>query len=629
MMRPTCRLLLRISMLWPLLWLDGPGVAAEYSGTISLHVDATDISRRIYQVTETIPVGPGPLTLLYPQWIPGNHSPTGPIPALAGLQMQAEGKRVEWQRDPVDQYAFHLVVPDGAKQLELQFQYLSAQLESQGRIVMTPELLGLQWNTVVFYPAGHSSREVSVRPSITLPPEWQFASALEVDRREGQSVTFRSVPLETVMDSPLFAGIHFRSLPLAKSPEVRLNLVADSPESLLVGADALGAYSKLTREASALFGAHHYDHYDFLLALSDSFGDIGLEHHRSSENRHDPNLFTEWNRTAPGRDLLAHEYVHSWNGKFRRPADLATANYNVPMQNSLLWVYEGLTDYWGSVLAARSGLWSAQQAREAWAETAAILNEARPGREWRNLSDTTAQPILAYKRRQPWFSWQRNTDYYSESQLIWLDVDTRIRELTRERRSLDDFAKAFCGSNDGERGPLTYTFDDIVRTLNEIAPFDWADYLNERLRSHEPGAPLEGLRRGGWELVYTEQISDYMKDEEAMDESLNLMFSIGASVANDGQLYEVRWGGPAYAAGLGQGTRIIAVNGLEYSAERLKQAIRSAKGGSKPIELLVKSLDHYRTAPVSWNQGLRYPHLQRVTKSPDRFSSIMQSKSPQ
>lgn len=627
-----------IFWLLPLAWLaeaHGAAIPAipppqdvPLAGVVTVNVDATDTTRRIYRVKETVPASPGPLTLLYPQWIPGNHSPTGPVPALAGLIATVQGKRVEWQRDPVNMYAFHLEVPSGATAIDLEFEFLTPQSESQGRVVMLPHLLGLQWNTVVLYPAGHTSKQIPIQASLKLPAGWEFGSALEVAHREGNTVQFAPTTLETLLDSPLFAGANFKRVQVDSTPQapVNLNIVADLPEQLAMSPAAVAAYSQLPREAYAVFGSRHYDHYEFLLALSENFSDIGLEHHRSSENKHEPTLFTGWDRSAPGRDLLAHEFVHSWNGKFRRPAGLATANYEVPMQNSLLWVYEGMTEYWGNVLAARSGLWSAEDARAAWADIAGILDKARPGREWRDLTDSTNQPIMAYKKRQPWYSWQRSTDYYGEGALIWLDVDTRIRELTGERRSLDDFARAFLGTRDGERGPLAYTFDDIVAALSAVASNDWAAFLNERLHSHGPGAPLEGLRRGGWEVVYGEQMPAYLKNAEDTDGGVNLIYSIGVVASRDGEISEVRWGSAAYDAGLTQGTKLIAVNGVEYGADRLKQAIRAARGGAKPIELIVKNLDRYRTVVLNWSQGLLYPNLQRIPGTPDRFSAIMKPR---
>jgi predicted metalloprotease with PDZ domain len=628
----------RILRVLPLTWLaqvhatQTPAIPSPqdvpFPGIVTLKVDATDTTRRIYRMKETVPASPGPLTLLYPQWIPGNHSPTGPVPALAGLVATAQGRRVEWRRDPLNMYAFHLEVPPGATAVDLEFQFLTPQSESQGRVVMLPQLLGLQWNTVVLYPAGYTSKRIKIQASLTLPAGWGFGSALDVAHREGNSIEFAPTTLETLLDSPLFAGENFKRVLLDPTPQapVNLNIVADSAEQLVMSPAALAAYSQLPREAYAAFGSRHYDHYEFLLALSEHFSDIGLEHHRSSENRHQPTLFTAWDRSAPGRDLLAHEFVHSWNGKFRRPAGLATANYEVPMQNALLWVYEGMTEYWGNVLAARSGLWSAEDARAAWAEIAAMLDKARPGREWRDLSDSTNQPIIAYKKRQPWYTWQRSTDYYGEGALIWLDVDTRIRELTRERRSLDDFAKAFLSTQDGDRGPLSYTFEDIVAALDGVAPNDWASFLNERIHSHGPGAPLEGLRRGGWQVVYGEQMPPYLKNAEDADGNVNLIYSIGVLASRDGELSEVRWGSPAYAAGLTQGTRLIAVDGMEYSGDRLKQAIRTARGGSKAIELIVRNLDRYRTVVINWSQGLLYPQLQRLPGTPDRFSAIMKPR---
>jgi predicted metalloprotease with PDZ domain len=296
------------------------------------------------------------------------------------------------------------------------------------------------------------------------------------------------------------------------------------------------------------------------------------------------------------------------------------------MQNSLLWVYEGMTEYWGNVLAARSGLWSAEEARVAWADIAAVLDKARPGREWRDLTDSTNQPIMAYKKRQPWYSWQRSTDYYGEGALIWLDADTRIRELTGERRSLDDFARAFLGTHDGDRGPLPYTFEDVVAALNAVAPNDWATFHNDRVHSHETGAPLDGLRRGGWQVVYGERMPAYLKNAEDADGGVNLIYSIGLMASRDGELSEVRWGSPAYEAGLTQGTKLIAVDGMEYSADRLKQAIRAAGGGTRPIELIVRTLDRYRTVAINWSQGLLYPQLQRLPGTPDRFSAIMKPR---
>src|SRR5581483_2444655 len=492
--------------------VNGPGVSAgavpapqdtPYAGAITLKVDATDVERHIFNVHESIPVGPGALTLLYPQWLPGNHAPHGPIDGLAGLIMRSNGQRVEWARDPVNIYAFHVQVPSGADRLDLEFQYAAPVIAGEGRTIMvTPEMLGLEWNTVVLYPAGYYASRIAMAPELTLPEGWQLGTALDIESRSGNTVSFKSTSLEMLVDSPVFAGRYFRSIAL--DPAVRLDIVADTPASYeAIRPEQIAVHRKLVQETYALFGGRHFDHYDLLLALSDHFGDIGLEHHRSSENRRLPGYFLNWDREAVGRTLLPHEFSHSWNGKFRRPAGLATANFNVPMRNELLWVYEGLTSYLDGVLAARCGLWSTEMARQEWAYTAANMDHNRPGRVWRDVEDTTYQPIVTARRALSWLSWERTEDYYPEGALIWLDVDTKIRELSGDKRSLDDFARAFFGAPYGALGPVTYTFADVVHALNDVVAYDWEKFLTQRLHSHGPGAPIEGLARGGWKLVYT------------------------------------------------------------------------------------------------------------------------------
>jgi predicted metalloprotease with PDZ domain len=610
-----------------------------YPGNLTLEVDLTDLDRRVLGVHESIPVKPGPLTLLYPEWLPGNHAPRGPIDGLAGLIITAGGRPVAWVRDAVNVYAFHVQVPAGARRLDLEFEFASPLVRDQGRTVVTPDMVGLQWNTVVLYPAGFYASRISVDASVTLPEGWEFAGALDVDARHGAAVRFKPTTLEMLVDSPLFAGRYFKSLDLdpgARAP-VRLNVFADSAELLDARPQQLAAHRKLVQETYALLGAPHYERYEFLLALSDHFGDIGLEHHRSSENRRPPGYFVEWDKVGAGRDLLPHEFSHSWNGKFRRPAGLATPDFNAPMRNSLLWVYEGLTNYFGAVLATRSGLWSEELGRQAWASLAANMDHNRAGRAWRALQDTTEQPIITARRPLSWLSWQRTEDYYTEGELLWLDIDTRIRELTHDKRSLDDFAHAFfagspAGSGPSARtgsllGPVTYTFADVVQALKSVAPFDWEKYLTERLYGHGPGAPLDGITRGGWKLVFTETPSEYVRSLEDQRKAIDFTYSLGFAVsALTGQLTEVRWGGPAYEVGLTMGTALIAVNGREYRAERLKMAIALAKLNKQPIELLVKNLDRYRTVRIAYFEGLKYPQLQRVERTPDRLAAILKPR---
>ncbi|MBS0417642.1 MAG: M61 family metallopeptidase [Proteobacteria bacterium] len=627
-----------------------------YPGSITLKVELGDLDRKIFNVHESIPVKPGPLTLLYPEWLPGNHAPRGPIDDLAGLIISAGGHAVEWVRDPVNVYAFHVQVPPGATRLDLEFDYTSPLVRDQGRTVVAPDILGLQWNAVVLYPAGFYASRIPVAASITLPEGWEFAGALDVESRRGAAVRFKPTTLETLVDSPLFAGRYFRSLDLdpgAKIP-VHLNVFADSAESLEVRPSQLAAHRKLVQETYAMLGPPHFDRYEFLLAISDHFGDIGLEHHRSSENRRPPNYFLEADRGGAGRDLLPHEFSHSWNGKFRRPAGLATPDFNVPMHNSLLWVYEGLTNYLGAVLAARSGLWSEDYARQSWASLAANMDRNRAGRTWRALEDTTEQPLITARRPLSWLSWQRTEDYYTEGELLWLDIDTRIREITRDRKSVDDFAKAFFQPSEaagGSRGglpgtagiagavasvttvngvflgPVTYTLADVIQALKAVAPFDWEKYLNERLYGHGPGAPIDGLARGGWKLVFMEVPSEYVRSLEEQRKAVDFTFSLGFSVsAAVGTLTEVRWGGPAYEAGLTLGTVLIAVNGREYRSDRLRTAIQLAKLNKQPIELLVKNFDRYRTVKIPYYEGLEYPVLQRLDKTEDRLAGILKPR---
>jgi len=602
-------------------------VDTPYPGTITVRVDATDLDRRILTVHETIPVaGPGPMTLLYPEWLPGKHSPRGPIDKLAGLIIHAGATRIEWTRDPVDVYAFHLDVPAGAKAIDLDFQFVSPTDGKQGRVVMTPNMLNLEFDQTTLYPAGYFTRQIPVSATVRFPDGWKFASALRaVAGAPAGETTFGTVPFETLVDSPIFAGRYMRVIPLdTSSRPVTLDVVADRPD-LLAATDAqIAPHIKLVKEAVALFGSKHFDHYDLLLALSDKQGGIGLEHHRSSENGAIPAFFTEWDKNPGARGLLPHEFSHSWDGKFRRGADSWTPNFNVPMRNSLLWVYEGGTQYFGTILGGRSGLWTAQQTLDVLAADAATY-DAVIGRTWKPLIDTTNDPITAARAPEPWRNWQRSEDYYTEGLLIWLDADTLIRERSGGKRSLDDFAKRFFGIDDGSWTEVSYTFDDVVAALNATEAYDWRKFLNDRLTSHGPGAPLDGITRGGYKLVYTDKQSDIAKSGDAAAKRVDLNYSLGLSVGKDGDLTTVMWGSPAFKAGLTVGTTIVAVNGDGYDGDGLKRAVTAAKTGS-PVELIVKTADRFRTVRIDWNGGLRYPHLERTGTGPARLDAIIASR---
>jgi predicted metalloprotease with PDZ domain len=593
----------------------------SYPGTILLHVDATDLDRRIFTVRETIPVdGGGPLTLFYPEWLPGYHSPQTPIELLGGLEITAGAERLSWRRDPVRVYAFHIEVPEGVRELEARFQFLSPTSSAQGRVVVTPDMLNLQWNTVVLYPAGYFARQIEVHATLRLPDGWQYGCALNAASTEDGIISFEPVSLDVLVDSPMFAGRYFRRIALDDTGAVQLNIVADRPDELAATDEQIEPHRQLVRQADELFGARHFDRFDFLLALSDEMGSIGVEHHRSCETGTAPDYFTNWETNFTGRDVMAHEYTHSWNGKFRRGADSWTPSFDRPIRNSLMWVYEGQTQYWGHVLAARSGLWTTATALEALAETAATY-DIRAGRRWRPMSDTTRDPIIASRAPLPWISWQRSEDYYSEGQLMWLDIDTLIREMSHDTRSLDDFAKAFFGVGDGSYATFTYTFDDVVRTLDGVVQHEWSDYLIDKLQARRPGAPLDGLARGGYELVYRSTPSSYSSGVAASVGNLGLTFSLGVSISSSGVLQEVVWESPAFAAALTAGSEVVAVNGRAYSHDEINHAIMDAENGM-PIELLVKNGKRHRQVSIPYHDGLRYPHLQRIDGSRARLDEI-------
>ena len=595
-----------------------------YAGTIALHVDASDTTQGIFRVQETIPVTTGPLTLLYPQWIPGDHSPTGPIDMLAGLKLSAGGKPLAWKRDKYNVYAFHLDVPAGVSSLDVQFQYLSPR---RGGFEITDRMMDMAWSKVALYPAGHYTRGITFEPSLTLAPGWQLGTALETSVRKGDTVTFKPVTFNTLVDSPVYAGRHFKRVDLAPGSKVpvHLDIVADAPKYLEITPAQLEAHRALVSQAVKLFGSQHYDHYDFLFSLSDVLAGNGTEHHQSSENGLDADYFTAWSDNAPNRDLLAHEYTHSWNGKFRRPADLWTPNFNVPMGDSLLWVYEGQTQYWGFVLTARSGLWTAQQFRDALAMVAANYDRNRVGFGWRTLEDTTNDPTAALRAALPYRSWQMSEEYYSGGQMLWLAVDAKIRALTHNTRSLDDFARAFFGVDDGSFVTKTYAFDDVVAALNGVAKNDWAGFLHARVDTLDP--PLaRGLEATGWKLVYTDQPSAYEKQYDSRPESprhiFNFAWSIGLTLTKSGEINDVRWDGPAFKAGVSTGATIVAVNGEDYSKDVLKEAIAAARTGKAPIDLLLDYQGGYRHVAVDYHGGLQYPHLERVAGTPDYLSEI-------
>ena len=601
-----------------------------YPGVIRLEVDATDLDRRIVRVRETIPVAPGALTLLYPKYLPGNHADTGPIQLVAGLTVTAGDRRLEWLRDTAEPYAFHLDVPEGVSEIVVEFQWLTQADNSQWRVVMTPAMLNMQWEKALLYPAGHASTRITLEPSIRLPEGWQYGTALETQTYQDGVATFAPVDLYTLVDSPMFAGAHFQrhEIDPGAGNAVHLNIFADKASNLAPTAEQIGYYEALVAQTDRLFGARHYDRYEFLLALTDQMGGIGLEHHRSSENTEAPTFFTDWAKSAGDRALLAHEFTHSWNGKHMRPADELTANYEVPTQNTLLWVYEGQTEYWGDVLAARSGLHNKEEALIALAVRAAFY-ENQPGRAWRALQDTDNHNLLGYRVPGQWTSWMRGTsDYYNESLLIWLEVDTLIREQTNERKSLDDFARAFFGQNDGVVAPRGYTFEDVVTALNGVMPHDWEGFLRERLDAVGPEAraPLDGITRAGYRLAYVDTLNDLEK--RAMSNwGSDFQYSLGFSLSGaNNRIGAIRWGGPAYEASIGAGWDLLAVNDVAATPEVLRDAVTAAKGTDTPMTLILRNGSRFRTVSLNYDGGLRYPRLERIEGKRDRLADILRPR---
>ena len=601
------------SMPQPLPIVDAIPAARDtpFPGTLRLHVDTSDTQHGVFKVEETIPVPPEfagkKMALLFPKWLPGKHAPRGEIEKLAGLEIRANGQVLAWKRDPIDVFAFWVDVPAGATALDVRFQFLSATDGPQGRIVVTQDMMNLQPNSVSLYPAGWFTRQIPVSLSVTWPQGWQAASAMREASRDGSRVSYQTVDYETLVDSPFFAGRNFAKWDLGQN--VTLNVVADDARFLKANDEQIGKHKALVSQAVKLFGTRQFDHYDLLLSLTEKMGGIGLEHHRSSENGVDTGYFTDWDRGPGRRNLLPHEFTHSWNGKHRRGADLVTPDFRTPMRNSMLWVYEGQTQFWGYVLQARSGLVKVEDTLDQLATIAATLDN-RPARSWRSLDDTTNDPIITPRAPKGWLSFQRSEDYYTEGLLIWLEADAIIRRESNGTRSLDDFARRFFGTGEGDWGVKPYDFAALVAELNAVQRYDWAGHLQRRLTEKADGAPLKGLELAGWKLVYTDKPSAAFTD--ANRRQVNLLFSGGLFLGTAGKVEQVLWNSAAYAAGLAVGDVLLAVNELPFSDDALRAAVTAAKGGSAPIRLVVKTDDRVRTVDWAWNGGLRYPRLERI-----------------
>jgi predicted metalloprotease with PDZ domain len=600
---------------------------AQPSVTISLNVDATQAAEKILHTRMVMPVKPGPVTLYYPKWIPGEHTPSGPVGNVAGLKFSANGKTLPWRRDLLDVFTFHLDVPSGVDRLEVEFDYLepSGGAFSAGGSA-TDKLVIVSWNQDVLYPAWSRAENITIKPTLRLPSGWKFGTPLPVENAAGAEVTFKPVPLDRLVDSPVIAGEYYRAVDVTPPHEPihhEIDLVADSAAALEMSPEVQKDFTNMVAESGKIFGARHYRDYHFLLTLSDHVAHFGLEHNECNDSRTgERSLLTpEGRRGVAG--LLGHEFVHSWNGKFRRPADLSAPYYEVPMKTDLLWVYEGLTSYLGPLLAARSGMWTPEQYREDLATTAADLGPGRPGRTWRPLQDTADAVAGMSFGRGGWGDWRRGVDYYPEGDLIWLEVATLIHDQTHGQKSLEDFCRAFYGGPNQGPEVKPYTLDDLVGALQAVAPYDWAGYFHDRLTSTSAQAPVGGIEAGGWKVDYTDRPpASRGGGGGRFGGGANAVYSLGLRLGTDGAVQEALFGGPAYLAGIVPGMRVVAINDRAYTAELLHDALKASAKNDQPIRFLVVNDDYYKTCSVNYHGGERYPRLVRVEGKADLLDDI-------
>ncbi len=595
---------------------------------VTISVDATTAPRKIFHASLKIPATPGDLTLYYPKWIPGEHAPDGPVVDLAGLKFSAAGKTLKWRRALDDGYTIHVEVPAGVGEIDAELDFLSPATFEGGFSAgssATAKLAIISWNQVLLYPKGYRSDDINYTASLKLPEGWKFGTPLPIASQNGNEIHFAPASLTTLVDSPVITGEFLKVVPLAADPLTEMDIAADSAAALDAPQEVWDHYKNLVAQAQKLFGAHHYRDYHFLYTLSDHVAHFGLEHHESDDSRVDERALVDDSSRKMSASLLPHEYVHSWNGKFRRPADLATPDYQQPMQDDLLWVYEGLTNYLGFVLTARSGLLSTEQDRDDLAMTASALDHL-PGRQWRNLQDTADAAPQLYFAPESWHSWRRSTDFYDEDTLNWLWVDVLIRQQSKGQKSIDDFCHLFHGAPSTGPALKTYTFDDIVNALNQVVPYDWRSFWTERLTNHGPGAPLGGIEGSGWKLVYDETPSEMMTSAAGMYHSVPAGFALGLELHDDGGIADTTEGEVSAKAGIGPGMKVVAVNGRRFSADVLRDAIKAAKNGGPSIDLLIENTDYYKTYKLDYHGGEKYPHLVRDESKPDLLADILKAK---
>jgi predicted metalloprotease with PDZ domain len=590
---------------------------------ISLDVDATELPRKIVTAHLVIPAKPGPLTLSYPQWVPGAHGPLGPVRRLAGLKLSVAGKPIPWQRDTLDLFAFHCDVPAGGTAVDAELLYVMPSqpehLEVSLGIVGSAKLGIINWNALLLSPKGQPAEDVKYAARLHLPPGWRCFTALPAARESSTAFDFQAVPMPQLVDSPVLAGVHLRSLPLRLRNDLphEIDVAAENEAELQIPNELVTSFTRMTAEAGALFGSRHYPNFRFLLALSDRIPPFGLEHPACSVNSASPRALgndagSRWWLTF----LLPHEYTHSWNGKYRRPADMVTRDYSQPQQMDLLWVYEGLTQYIGLLLDARSGLWPAEQFRAELASSAASLDHAT-ARAWRPLLDTAiAAPLHASVSGR---SWRGISDYYYEMVFVWLEADVLIRQKTGGKRTLDDFCKSFFGGTGGTTGVKPYTADDVFRSLNEIVSHDWRAFFNTRLASTSAHPPLDGLKASGWRLIYDDSPPAGSRSRGSLD----LSHALGFLLAEDGTITEVLYQSDAWKAGLRVGMRILAINSRRWAPAVLHAAMKARKTGGSPCDFLIEDGEQLRTYAFAYRDGEKYPHLQRDSSRTDVLEQIL------
>lgn len=609
--------------------LSGAQTTNQLAGPMTISVDATQVMHKILHAELSYPVQSGPLTLYYPKWLPADHSPDGPIWNVAGLKFFAAGKPLIWAQDAADMYAFHLEVPPQVNSITAQLDFLlsapgpSIDFSASG----SAKLFVLMWSQVMLYPAGMPAHAITVQPQVKLPAGWKFSTSLPVASASANNITFKPVELDLLIDSPVQSGQYMKVVQLTpgENPSHEIDIAADSPSALDLSPDLIENYRHLIREAQALYQSHHYREYHFLLTLSDNTMPLGQEHHESSDDRMGANGLSDPNRQLLAADLFPHEFTHSWNGQYRRPAGLATPDFQQPMLGDLLWVYEGMTDYLGAVLATRSGLLTQQQAHDKLAGLASMLDH-RAGRTWRSLENTSRAGQILYFSPPQWVSYRRGTDFYSESVLIWLEADVTIRKLSQGRRSLDDFCAAFLGGPEMMPTIKTYTFDDLVIAMNAIAPYDWRAFFRERLDSTSPHAPLGGLTGGGWQLTYNEQPNVMITALQAAQAEGDYTSSIGLMLKGDGTVQDSIPGMPAFQSGISPYTRIVAVNGQEFTLEILNRALADSTTQTAPLVLLLSNTGFLEPHEIDYHGGLRYPHLTRNESETNYLDQILKSR---